>query len=69
MSKGLNKFLVGAAVGVGIGVLIAPKKGSETREDLKKKILEELKDVKDEKITSTYLCRKYKILSKKYSFL
>ncbi len=36
--KGCGKFLLGAAVGVGIGVLIAPKKGSETREDLKKKI-------------------------------
>ena len=31
------------------------------KEILKKKILEELKDVKDEKVTTTYLCRKYKI--------
>ena len=31
------------------------------KEILKKQILEELKDVKDEKITTTYLCRKYKI--------
>lgn len=31
------------------------------KEILKKQILEELKDIKDEKITTTYLCRKYKI--------
>ena len=32
MSKsGFGKFLLGTAVGVGIGVLVAPKKGSETR--------------------------------------
>ena len=47
MSKGLNKFLVGAAVGVGIGVLIAPKKGSEKREDLKKKFDELMTKVKE----------------------
>ena len=35
---GLGKFVVGAAVGAGIGLLFAPKKGSETRKDLKKKI-------------------------------
>jgi len=41
MSKnGLGKFIAGVAVGVGIGVLIAPKKGSETREDLKEKMKE-----------------------------
>ena len=47
MSKnGSGKFLLGALVGVGIGVLIAPKKGSETREDLKKKIDEFMTKVK-----------------------
>lgn len=47
MSKsGFGKFLLGTAVGVGIGVLVAPKKGSETREDLKKKIDEFLTKVK-----------------------
>lgn len=36
--KGFGKFLFGAAVGAGLGVLFAPKKGSETRELLKVKM-------------------------------
>ena len=43
MKKGLGKFVAGAAVGVGLGILFAPKSGSETRKELKKK-LEELMD-------------------------
>ncbi len=39
--KGFGKFLAGAAIGAGLGVLFAPKKGEETRADLKVK-LEEL---------------------------
>jgi len=35
MSKGLGTFVAGVALGAAIGVLYAPKKGSETREDLK----------------------------------
>jgi len=38
--KGFGKFLAGLAVGAGLGVLFAPKKGSETRADLKAKIEE-----------------------------
>ena len=38
--KGLRKFIAGAAIGVGIGLLFAPKKGSETRKDLKNKACE-----------------------------
>ncbi len=39
MSKsGLGKFLAGLAVGVGLGVLFAPQKGSETQKELKAKI-------------------------------
>ena len=36
MSKksGLGKFLAGAAIGVGLGILFAPKSGAETRKEL-----------------------------------
>lgn len=34
--KGLGKLLAGAAVGVGIGMMLAPKSGEETRKDIKK---------------------------------
>ena len=45
--RGLGKFVAGAAIGVGLGVLFAPKKGSETREDLKKKLDELVKQIKN----------------------
>ena len=56
MKKNAMKFVIGAAVGTSLGVLFAPKKGSETRADLKKKAKElseklknvEFKDVKEE---------------------
>ncbi len=40
MSKknGLGKLVAGIGIGAGLGMLFAPKKGSELREDLKKKI-------------------------------
>ena len=49
MSKksSIAKFIAGAAVGVGLGLLFAPKKGSETRKDLKKKIDELLNKAND----------------------
>ena len=45
--RGLGKFVAGAAIGVGLGVLFAPKKGSETREDLKNKLDDLLNQVKN----------------------
>lgn len=51
--KGFGKFLAGVAVGIGIGVLFAPKKGSETRHDLKIKmddLLDKAKKLKKEDV-------------------
>ena len=58
MSKksGIGKFIAGAAIGAGLGILFAPKKGSETRAELKVKLDElvnqikniDLEDVKEE---------------------
>ncbi|MDD6323668.1 MAG: YtxH domain-containing protein [Bacilli bacterium] len=35
-NKGMGKFILGAAAGATLGLLFAPKKGTQTREDLKK---------------------------------
>ena len=51
--KGFGKFLVGATIGAGIGLLFAPKKGSETRKDLKKKfdeLVESIKEIDKEEV-------------------
>ncbi len=51
--SGIGKFVAGAAVGAGLGLLFAPKSGKETREDLKKKfdeVLEQVKNIKAEDI-------------------
>jgi len=45
--KGIGKLLAGVAIGAGLGVLFAPKKGSETRKELKEKIDELVKKAKD----------------------
>lgn len=49
MSKksGFGKFLAGAAIGGALGVLFAPKKGSESRKDLKEKACETVDKVKN----------------------
>ena len=59
MSKkksGLGKFLAGVGIGAGLGLLFAPKSGTELRKDLKKKLDElideakkiDINEVKDE---------------------
>ena len=49
MSKknSLGKFITGAAIGAGIALLFAPKKGSETRKDLKDKTSKALEKIKN----------------------
>lgn len=49
MSKksGLGKFVLGAGIGAGLALLFAPKKGSELRVDLKKKLDELVNKAKD----------------------
>ena len=49
-SGGLGKFLTGVAIGVGLGVLFAPKSGEETRKELKEKFDELYAKVKDLKM-------------------
>lgn len=59
MSKeknGLGKFVLGTAVGVGIGMLFAPEKGEKTRKVLAQKIEElfsKLKEVDVEEVKET----------------
>lgn len=55
--KGCGKFLVGAALGAGLGLLFAPKKGSDMRDDLKKqldKLLNQIKDIDTEEVKKEF---------------
>ena len=55
MSK--KGFFWGAALGIGAGMLFAPKKGSDTREDLKKqidKLLNQIKDIDAEDVKKEF---------------
>ncbi len=45
--SGVGKFVLGAAVGAGLGLLFAPRKGSETRKLLKDKMDDLVKKVKN----------------------
>ncbi len=50
MSKeksGIGKLLAGIGIGVGLGILFAPKSGKETRADLKKKMDELISKAKE----------------------
>ncbi len=46
-SNGFGKFLMGLGIGAGLGMLFAPKKGSELWEDLKKELNDLLVKVKE----------------------
>ncbi len=46
-SAGIASFVAGALVGVGAGMLLAPKSGEELRKDLKKKISELIEKAKE----------------------
>ena len=47
MSKsGIGKFVAGAAIGLGLGVLFAPKSGEDTRKELKAKLDELIEQAK-----------------------
>ena len=57
-NNGITKFLAGAAIGAGLGILFAPKSGKETRADIKKKldeIVEQAKALKAEDIKKMIL--------------
>ena len=45
--RGFGKFLTGAAIGIGLGVLFAPKSGKETRDDISKKLKEVVDNLKE----------------------
>ncbi len=47
MRKKKCKFLLGAGIGLGLGLLFAPKTGEQTRKDLKKKCDELLAKIKE----------------------
>ncbi len=55
--KNTGKFLFGAALGAGLGLLFAPKKGSETRADLKvqfDKLMNQVKDIDAEDVKKEF---------------
>jgi len=54
--KGFGKFVVGAGIGAALGFLFAPKKGSDLRADLKKKmdeLIEKAKNIEAEDVKET----------------
>ena len=69
--KGTGKFILGAAIGAGLGLLFAPKKGSETRECLKEKTSKIANDLKnlDKEDVKKKLDKKVKELKKELESL
>lgn len=54
--SGFGKFLLGAGIGVGLGILFAPKSGKETRKELKMKmddLVEKAKNVNVQDVKAT----------------
>jgi gas vesicle protein len=54
--SGFGKFLLGAGIGVGLGILFAPKSGKETRQELKEKmddLVEKAKNIQVEDVKAT----------------
>ena len=45
--SGMGKFALGALIGAGLGVLFAPKKGEDTRQELKAAIEDMIRKVKE----------------------
>ena len=59
--SGIGKFVLGAAIGAGLGILFAPKKGSETRAELKAKIddlVEQAKQIDVEEVKAAIAAEK-----------
>lgn len=63
-SSGLGKFALGALVGAGIGILFAPKKGSETRQDLKRlmdDMIAKIKDIDIDEVRENFEVKLYQL--------
>ena len=59
-NKGFGKLLLGLGVGAGLGMLFAPKKGDETRKDLKKELddfISSLKEIDVNEVKDDFLNR------------